>query len=138
VVGAFRNARSTIRIGAVIIEYGYCCLHKCFKFILINNLDFLIWCSVCYYLEFLRASEGTLSHWSQHLQSLAPTSPHWAHVVDYGPFSLCVIHKEGLCPSSRDINRLMMMMWCLGQKKYGQQHVTLYTCSSIVALLPLK
>jgi hypothetical protein len=25
-------------------------------------------------------------------------------------FSLCVIHKEGLCPSSRGINRLMMMM----------------------------
>jgi hypothetical protein len=23
-------------------------------------------------------------------------------------FSLCVIHKEGLCPSSGDINRLMM------------------------------
>jgi hypothetical protein len=29
-------------------------------------------------------------------------------VVGYGPFSLCVIHKEGLCPSSGDINRLMM------------------------------
>jgi hypothetical protein len=27
-----------------------------------------------------------------------------------GPFSLCVIHKEGLCTSSGDINRLMMMM----------------------------
>jgi hypothetical protein len=26
------------------------------------------------------------------------------------PFSLCVIHKEGLCPCSGDINRLMMMM----------------------------
>jgi hypothetical protein len=38
------------------------------------------------------------------------TNPHWAHVVGYGPFSLCVIHKEGLCPSSGDINRLMMMM----------------------------
>jgi hypothetical protein len=30
---------------------------------------------------------------------------------EYGPFSLCVIHKEGLCPSSGDINRLMMMIW---------------------------
>jgi hypothetical protein len=29
-------------------------------------------------------------------------------VVGYGPFSLWVIHKEGLCPSSGDINRLMM------------------------------
>jgi hypothetical protein len=31
-------------------------------------------------------------------------------VVGYGPFSLYVIHKEGLCPSSGGINRLMMMM----------------------------
>jgi hypothetical protein len=30
-------------------------------------------------------------------------------VVGYGLFSLYVIHKEGLCPSSGDINRLMMM-----------------------------
>jgi hypothetical protein len=29
-------------------------------------------------------------------------------VVDYGHFSLFVIYKEGLCPSSEDINRLMM------------------------------
>jgi hypothetical protein len=29
-------------------------------------------------------------------------------VVGYGPFSLWVIHKEGLCPSSGGINRLMM------------------------------
>jgi hypothetical protein len=27
------------------------------------------------------------------------TNPHWARVDGYGPFSLCVIHKEGLCPS---------------------------------------
>jgi hypothetical protein len=54
--------------------------------------------------------EGTLSCWSRlHSQSLAPTNPHWACVVGYGPFSLCVIHKEGLCPSSRDINGLMKM-----------------------------
>jgi hypothetical protein len=39
-----------------------------------------------------------------------PTNPHWARVVGFGPFSLCVIHREGLCPSSRDIDRLMMMM----------------------------
>jgi hypothetical protein len=30
-------------------------------------------------------------------------------VVGYGQFSLCVIHKEGLCPSSGGINGLMMM-----------------------------
>jgi hypothetical protein len=61
-----------------------------------------------YYLELLRALEGTLS---LHLQSLAPTNPHWGRVVGYGPFSLCIIHKEGLCPSSGDIKRLMMMKW---------------------------
>jgi hypothetical protein len=39
------------------------------------------------------------------LQSLAPTNPHCARVVArYGPFSLCVIHKEGLCPNSGGIN----------------------------------
>jgi hypothetical protein len=38
------------------------------------------------------------------------TNPHWAHVVDYLPFSLWVIHKEGLCLSSGDINMLIMMM----------------------------
>jgi hypothetical protein len=31
------------------------------------------------------------------------------HQLALGPFSLCVILKEGLCPSSGDINRLMMM-----------------------------
>jgi hypothetical protein len=62
-----------------------------------------------YYLELLRASEGTLSRWL-HSQSLTPTNPHWARVVGYGPFSLCVIHKEDPCPSSGGINRLMMMM----------------------------
>jgi hypothetical protein len=68
------------------------------------------WVTKIYYLELLRASEGTLSRWSRlHLQSLAPTNPHWARVVGYGPFSLCVIHKEGLCPSSGDINRVMMI-----------------------------
>jgi hypothetical protein len=65
-----------------------------------------------YHLELLRASEGTLSRWSQlHLQPLAPTNPHWARVVGYGPVSLWVIHKEGLCPSSGNINRLMMIVF---------------------------
>jgi hypothetical protein len=64
-----------------------------------------------YSLELLRASEGTLNRWYRlHLQSLAPTNPHWARVVGYGPLSLCVIHKEGLCSSSGDINMLMLMM----------------------------
>jgi hypothetical protein len=64
-----------------------------------------------FHLELLRASEGTLSRWSRlHLQSSAPTNPHWARVVGYGPFSLCVIHKEGLCHSSGDIYKRLMMI----------------------------
>jgi hypothetical protein len=44
----------------------------------------------------------------EHMQSLAPTDPHWARLVGYGPFSgsLCVIHKESLCLSSGDINKV--------------------------------
>jgi hypothetical protein len=30
--------------------------------------------------------------------------------MGYGRFSFCVIHKEGLCSSSGDINRLLMMI----------------------------
>jgi hypothetical protein len=37
-------------------------------------------------------------------------NPHWACVVGYGPFFLWVIHKEGVCACSRNINRLMMTM----------------------------
>jgi hypothetical protein len=44
------------------------------------------------------------------LQSLVPTNPQWARVVGYDPFSLSVIHTEGQCPSSGNINRLLMMM----------------------------
>ncbi|RVE46587.1 hypothetical protein evm_008774 [Chilo suppressalis] len=37
-------------------------------------------------LELLCASEGTLSRWSRlHLQSLAPTNPHWARVAPLPP-----------------------------------------------------
>jgi hypothetical protein len=55
--------------------------------------------------------KASLSRWYRlHLQSCAPTNPHWACVVGYGPFSFCVIPKEGLCPSSEVINGLMMMM----------------------------
>jgi hypothetical protein len=31
-------------------------------------------------------------------------------VVGYGPFSLCVIEKKGLCPSNEVINMLMMII----------------------------
>jgi hypothetical protein len=37
------------------------------------------------------------------------TNPYWARVVGCGPFSLWIILKEGLWPSSGDIKRLMMM-----------------------------
>jgi hypothetical protein len=48
------------------------------------------------YPELIRASGGALSRLFQlHMQSLAPTNPHRARVVGYGPFFLCVIHKEG-------------------------------------------
>jgi hypothetical protein len=63
--------------------------------------------------KFIISSSSVLrkARWSQlNSQSPAPTNPHWARVVDYGLFSLCVICKEGLCPSSGDINRLMMMI----------------------------
>jgi hypothetical protein len=47
----------------------------------------------------------------RHVKPLAPTNPPWARVVGYGPFILWVIHKEGLCPSSVNINMLMMMKY---------------------------
>jgi hypothetical protein len=58
-----------------------------------------------YYLELLRASEGMLSRWSwlqlqSHQSALRPRGR-------LSPFSLCVIHEEGLCLSFGDINRLM-------------------------------
>jgi hypothetical protein len=42
--------------------------------------------------------------------SALSVNPHWARKVGYGPFSLCVIHKEDLCPSSGDYIRLMMII----------------------------
>jgi hypothetical protein len=47
------------------------------------------------------------------LAVVRPTNPHWARVVGYGQFSLCVIHKKALCPSCGDINRLMMIILLL-------------------------
>jgi hypothetical protein len=45
-----------------------------------------------------------------YLRSLEPTNQHWAREVGYGPFFLCVIHKEGLCPSSGALIGWMMIM----------------------------
>jgi hypothetical protein len=52
-------------------------------------------------------------NWQNELYTISSTNPRWAFVVDYGPFSLWVIHKEGLCHSSGNINRLMMMIMTL-------------------------
>jgi hypothetical protein len=94
------------------------------------------WLTKTYYLELFRASEGALSRWTRlHLQSLAPTNPLWARVMGYGPFSLCVIHKEGLWPSSGDINRLTMMMtgiiwWKFNKTLHAHEYVlALQTCT---------
>jgi hypothetical protein len=60
--------------------------------------------------------KARLNLWSRlHLLPLAPTNPHWARVVGYGPFFLSAIHKEELCPSSGDINSTRFM--CRGRKK---------------------
>jgi hypothetical protein len=53
------------------------------------------------------------------------TNPHWARVVCSGPFSLCVMHKEGLCLSNEDMNRLMMMILDSRVFTYSQ-HIRLY------------
>jgi hypothetical protein len=61
------------------------------------------------------------------------TNPHWARMVGYGSFSLCVIYKEGLCPSSGDINRLMMMISLLWYPRYI---ILDHRCDSMVVLPP--
>ncbi|RVE50005.1 hypothetical protein evm_005358 [Chilo suppressalis] len=62
------------------------------------------WVTKYLYLKFRSASEGTLSRWSRlNLQLLAPANPHWARVMAQSPYS---IHREGLCPSSGDINMI--------------------------------
>jgi hypothetical protein len=47
----------------------------------------------------------------RHVKPLESTNPHWARVVGYGPYSLCVFHEKVLCPSSGHINRLMRMIY---------------------------
>jgi hypothetical protein len=59
---------------------------------------------------------------------LLPTNPHWARVVGYGPFFLWEIHKEGLKPSSGDIN--MMIIVAVEQKNS--------TLSSIIHHQPIN
>jgi hypothetical protein len=68
---------------------------------------------VCILLIYIGISYCKCSHIVSFLllfPTLILTNPHWALVVGYGPFSISVIYKEGICPSSGDIKRLMMMM----------------------------
>jgi hypothetical protein len=54
-----------------------------------------------------RTLDATLSRWScLFFQWLAFINLHWVYMVAYGAFSL---RMEGICPSSVNINRLMML-----------------------------
>jgi hypothetical protein len=51
----------------------------------------------------------------------------WAPMVVYGPFSLCVpVYKEGLCPSSGEVNTIMIYYYNSITANYGA-HVTFST-----------
>jgi hypothetical protein len=70
--------------------------------------------------------KGTLTTFGMNTRQYtrySPTNPHWARVVGYGPFSLCVIPKEGLCSSSGDINRLMMITVLFPEMGQSQQRM---------------
>jgi hypothetical protein len=80
--------------------------------------------SVCFGMRSRKLSN--VGHWMSDQNVLSRASPRFErHVkplvpavfavvsthqtaLGYGPFFLCVLHKESLCPSSGDINRLMM------------------------------
>jgi hypothetical protein len=66
------------------------------------------WPKICK-LKFLRASEATLSRWSRlHLQSLAPTNPHWARMVGYGP----------------DREAIEILLWLINMNKYHSHFIS--------------
>jgi hypothetical protein len=79
---------------------------------------YLVCVFVCVLCVRVRDQKFIISCFGRHVKPLVPPTfaavythhPHWARVLGYRLFSLCVIHKESLCPSSGDINRLMMMM----------------------------
>jgi hypothetical protein len=61
------------------------------------------------------------------------------NTVSYGPFSLCVVHKEGLCPSSGQINVLMIMMYYLlviNTKLGTNTGFDRYDCNKVAMDLP--
>jgi hypothetical protein len=83
----------------------------------VKQLWLLMRSKICY-LDLLRTSEGKLSRcglvpaafvvFSTHQAALGPRGGLWLWLV-----LISVIHKEGLCPSSGDINRLVMMIHCI-------------------------
>jgi hypothetical protein len=64
-----------------------------------------------YYIELLRASEGTLSRWSRlYLQLLTPTNMHLDCVMGWDQLSLWVIHK-GRQPINVNVETLIGWWW---------------------------
>jgi hypothetical protein len=71
----------------------------------------------CVHIEFSTFHQQLNPCFGRHVKPLVPAafavvSTHQPALGLRGglwPVLLCVIHKEGLCPSSGDINRLMMM-----------------------------
>jgi hypothetical protein len=61
-------------------------------------------CSVIGYV-----TKNLLSRAATAFAVVSTHQPALVRVVGYGSFFLCVTHKVCLCPSSGDINRLMMM-----------------------------
>jgi hypothetical protein len=58
-----------------------------------------------------------------------------ARVVGYSPFSLCVIHNEGVCSSIRDINRLMIMVTFGFIIKSRHAYLPIYPSSDIKTMI---
>jgi hypothetical protein len=82
---------------------------KCNIFLFLSVTVFMARLSICQSVSFFCIETKRHQHVRPLLQ-LAPTNSHRARVVGYGPFALCVIHKEGLYPSSVRINALKMTL----------------------------
>jgi hypothetical protein len=66
------------------------------------------------------------------------SNPHWVRVVGFGQFSLCVIHKEGLCPCSGDVNRVMMMMIICNMKILAFEAFEGFFLTRVASIHPLR
>jgi hypothetical protein len=82
---------------------------KVYKYVFIRHLESITQSLKSAYFRLDKCECECLEYLFIYLQTRSKAKPHWAHVGGYGPFFLCVIHKEGLCPSSKDINGLMMI-----------------------------